>query len=409
MNMKFMLPLALTGCLIVISSCTEPNVKMNEQEFAIHQLQVAVEYIEPIVNDQLTSNSGNTILVSPRALEENGELILVASRDWTSGFFPGNLWFMYEWTGDNYWLEKAKTFTSFIEEEKYNGITHDMGFKIYCSFGNGYRLTKDPNYHDVMIHAANTLITRFNETVGCLRSWDHNTDKWDFPVIIDNMMNLELLFWASRATGDSVYYDIAVSHAMKTMQEHFRPDGSSFHVIDFDPETGEVQNRHTHQGYSHESAWARGQAWGFYGFTMAYRETGIDLFLKKAEEIIDYMLFHPNMPDDLVPYWDFNAPEIPNEPRDVSAAAITASALYEISTMPTERSDFYRGKANAILENLTKYYQSVPGENHGFLLIESTGSKPHNGEVAVPLIYADYYYLEALLRKSKMKNMTMAN
>ncbi len=402
MNVTSIFSLILTVSMIIVSSCAEPNIKLNEKDFAAHQLQIAAEQVETMVNHQLANNSENALLVSPRSLEENGELIMVASRDWTSGFFPGNLWFMYDWTGDDYWLEKAKTFTSLIEQEKLNGTTHDMGFKIYCSFGNGYRLTGDKHYREVMIQAANTLIARYNEKVGCLRSWDHNADKWDFPVIIDNMMNLELLFWATQATGDSVYYDIAVSHAMRSMQEHFRPDGSSFHVIDFNPETGEVQNRHTHQGYAHESAWSRGQAWGFYGFTMSYRETGIDHFLQMAEKIVSYMLSHPNMPEDLVPYWDFNAPEIPHEPRDVSAAAITASALYEMSTMATGKADYYRRKADIILNNLTKYYQSVPGENHGFLLVESTGSKPHNSEVAVPLIYADYYYLEALLRKNML-------
>ncbi len=403
MNLKSILSLAITATLFLFLSCAEPNKKFNIKEFISHQLRIGVNEAETRINDQLAADDQGELRVSPRSVSEEGELNIVPSRDWTSGFFPGNLWYMYEWTGDDFWLEKAKYFTSYIEQEKYNDRTHDMGFKIYCSFGNGYRLINDPQYRDIMIHSANTLITRFNEAVGSLRSWDHNRDKWDFPVIIDNMMNLELLFWATRATGDSTYYDIAVSHADLTLREHFRPDASSYHVIDFNPETGEVQNRHTHQGYAHESAWARGQAWGFYGFVMAYRETGSKAYLEKAERIASFVFEHPNLPADLIPYWDFNAPGIPDEPRDVSAATIIASALYELSTMVNEKSGFYKKTADTILDNLEAYYLSPEGENYGFLLTQSTGHAPHGYERAVPIIYADYYYLEALLRKSSIE------
>jgi unsaturated chondroitin disaccharide hydrolase len=402
-NAKTSLLLALTAAVILLSACAEQDAKLNLKEFISQQLKIAVTESETRINEQLENNVEPPALrVSPRSVSEEGELNLVASRDWTSGFFPGNLWFMYEWTGEEYWLEKAKYFTAFIEQEKYNGRTHDMGFKIYCSFGTGYRLTGDDQYRDIMIHAANTLITRYSETVGSLRSWDHNTDKWDFPVIIDNMMNLELLFWATRATGDSTYYNIAVSHANLTMREHFRDDASSYHVIDFNPETGEVQARNTHQGYAHESAWARGQAWGLYGFTMSHRETGIKEYLDKAIRIADFIFNHPNMPEDLVPYWDFDAPGIPDVPRDVSAATVIASALYELSTMDTENGSFYRKTADTILDNIEAYYLSPKGENFGFILTDSTGHLPHGYERAVPIIYADYYYLEALLRRKNM-------
>jgi unsaturated chondroitin disaccharide hydrolase len=400
MDLKTILLLAFTA--IILSSCAQQAEELTKKELLVHQMKIAVEHTESLINKQLAENSGNALRVSPRSFRENNEFHVVASRDWTSGFFPGNLWFMYEWTGDDYWLEKAKTFTSYIEQEKFNGNTHDMGFKIYCSFGTGYRLTQDAHYREVMIHAANTLITRFNEKVGCLRSWDHNADKWDFPVIIDNLMNLELLFWATRATGDSVYYDIAVSHAMRTIQEHFRPDGSSYHVIDYNPETGEVQARHTHQGHAHESAWARGQAWGLYGYTMAYRETGIKEFLDQAIIIASFMLEHPNLPSDLVPYWDFDAPDIPEAPRDVSAATVTASALYELSIFGHENANLYKTTADAIMENVEERYFSPKGENYGFILTQSTGNKPGGYEISVPIVYADYYYLEALLRKDKM-------
>jgi unsaturated chondroitin disaccharide hydrolase len=402
-NAKTSLLLALTAAVILLSACAEQDAKLNLKEFISQQLKIAVTESETRINEQLENSVEPPALrVSPRSVSEEGELNLVASRDWTSGFFPGNLWFMYEWTGEEYWLEKAKYFTAFIEQEKYNGRTHDMGFKIYCSFGTGYRLTGDDQYRDIMIHAANTLITRYSETVGSLRSWDHNTDKWDFPVIIDNMMNLELLFWATRATGDSTYYNIAVSHANLTMREHFRDDASSYHVIDVNPETGEVQARNTHQGYAHESAWARGQAWGLYGFTMSYRETGIKEYLDKAIRIADFIFNHPNMPEDLVPYWDFDAPGIPDVPRDVSAATVIASALYELSTMDTENGSFYRKTADTILDNIEAYYLSPKGENFGFILTDSTGHLPHGYERAVPIIYADYYYLEALLRRKNM-------
>lgn len=340
-------------------------------------------------------------LVSPRTLSADNKLVMVASRDWTSGFFPGVLWYLYQSTGDKKWEQQARTFTSKIEKEKMNGGTHDMGFKIYCSFGNGYRLTNDPGYKEVIIQSAKTLCTRFNAKVGCIRSWDHNKDKWDYPVIIDNMMNLELLFAATQLTGDSSFYKIAVSHANTTMKNHFRPDFSSYHVIDYDPVTGKVMKRNTHQGFSHESAWARGQAWALYGYTMCYRETKNPKYLELAKNIAAFILNHPNLPKDLVPYWDFNAPGIPKEPRDASAASIIASAFYELSAY-SKKGDYWN-LADKIMENLTTDYRSSIGENKGFILLHSTGSKPMNSEVDVPLNYADYYYLEALLRSKNKK------
>lgn len=342
------------------------------------------------------ANAANPELVSPRALD-NGNLKLVASRDWTSGFFPGVLWFLYEYTGNKKWMNEAKKYTANIEKEKYNRGTHDMGFKVYCSFGAGYRLTNDAQYREVIIQSARTLATRFNKTVGCIRSWDFNKEKWDYPVIIDNMLNLELLFAATKLTGDSSFYNIAVSHANTTMKNHFRADYSSYHVIDYDSATGAVRKRNTHQGYSDESAWSRGQAWALYGYTMCYRETKSPAYLQHAQNVAKFILTHRNMPSDLVPYYDFDAPGIPNEPRDASAAAVIASALYELSKFVNDGKS-YRKTADKICESLTKYYRSPIGGNRGFILVHSTGSKPSNSEVDVPLSYADYYYLEALLR-----------
>lgn len=340
-------------------------------------------------------------VVSPRTLTTDGNLVLVPAKDWTSGFFPGVLWYLYELTGKEQWREKAASSTSTIENEKFNAGTHDMGFKIYCSYGNGYRLTNNTNYREVIIQSAKTLSKRFYPKVGCIRSWDHNKEKWDFPVIIDNMMNLELLFAATHLTGDSSFYKIAVSHATITMKNHFRQDYSSYHVVDYDTLTGKVIKKTTHQGYSNESAWARGQAWGLYGFTMCYRETKDKVFLNHAEKIAAYILNNPTLPKDLIPFWDFNAPNIPNEPRDASAAAIMASAFYELS-LYSSKGGSYRTIADKIIDNLTTLYRSPIGGNRGFLLLHSTGSKPMNNEVDVPLNYADYYYLEALLRSEKL-------
>jgi rhamnogalacturonyl hydrolase YesR len=361
----------------------------------------AEKQTQVMINEIGQARAGKPELVSPRTLDK-GNLRLVQSRDWTSGFFPGVLWFLYEFTGKEQWKSVAKIYTDSIEKEKLNGTTHDMGFKIYCSFGTGYRLTNDAHYRDVIIQSAKTLSTRFNKTIGCLRSWDHSKEKWDFPVIIDNMMNLELLFAATRLTGDSSFYNIAVTHANTTIKNHFRPDYSSYHVIDYDSLTGQVRKKNTHQGYSHESAWSRGQAWALYGYTMCYRETKNPVYLGQAQNIAKFILTHKNMPEDLVPYYDFDAPGIPNEPRDASAAAVIASALYELSTYGSNNKH-YRSAADKICESLTKEYRSPIGENRGFLLLHSTGSKPSNSEVDVPLSYADYYYLEALLRSRKLK------
>ncbi len=338
--------------------------------------------------------------VSPRSLTATGDLNLVPSRDWTSGFFPGVLWFLFESTGNKKWETEARAFTSKIENEKMNAGTHDMGFKIYCSFGSGYRLTKDPAYKEIIIQSARTLSVRFNPRVGCIRSWDHNKDKWDYPVIIDNMMNLELLFAATRLTHDSSFYKIAVSHADHTLKNHYRPDFSSYHVVDYDTLTGKVIKKTTHQGFSNESAWSRGQAWGLYGFTMCYRETHNQKYLAQAEKIANFLLNHPKLPSDLVPYWDFDATGIPDEPRDASAASVMASALYELSGYVANGSS-YKKAADKIMESLTTSYRAPVGTAKGFLLLHSTGSKPGNSEVDVPLIYGDYYYLEALLRGRK--------
>ncbi|TWI95569.1 glycosyl hydrolase family 88 [Mucilaginibacter frigoritolerans] len=348
--------------------------------------------------DELKTTDTTGGLVSPRTFE-NGKFKLVNGNDWTSGFFSGILWFLYDYTKDDKWLKQAQIYTARLTKQQYNKGTHDLGFMIYCSFGNGYRITGDTGYRKVIIQAAKSLSTRFNVKAGVIRSWDHNKDKWTYPVIIDNMMNLELLFEATRLTGDSSFYKIAVSHANHTMINHYHPDFSSYHVVDYDPVTGNVIQKNTAQGYSDESAWARGQAWGLYGYTMCYRETHDKRYLILAQNIAKFIFNNPTLPKDLIPYWDYDDPAIPNAPRDASAASITASALYELSIYSNNKD--YREKANTILANLDKSYKAPLNSNGNFILLHSTGHKPAKSEIDVPIIYADYYYIEALLR-SKM-------
>lgn len=339
---------------------------------------------------------GPTAPFSPRTIE-NGRLKLVTSRDWTSGFFPGVLWMLYGYTGKPEWRQQAEAFTAPEERESVNGTTHDVGVKVFNSFGAGYRVTRDTAYRRVIITAARTLSRRFNPRVGAIRSWDHHRELWQYPVIIDNMMNLELLFEATRLTGDSTFYRMAVSHANTTMKNHFRPDYSSYHVVDYDTVTGRVRRRMTWQGFSDSSAWARGQSWGLYGYTMCYRYTHDPAYLRQAEHIAAFILHHPHLPADKVPYWDFDAPGIPAEPRDASAAAVLASGLYELSGYSAHGA-YYRKSADTILVSLTGDYRTPIGEDKGFLLLHSTGTRPTNTEVDEPLSYADYYYVEALLR-----------
>ncbi|WP_406826580.1 glycoside hydrolase family 88 protein [Pedobacter sp. KACC 23697] len=340
-------------------------------------------------------------LVSPRTVE-NGQFKMVTSKDWTSGFFPAELWYFYEYTRDKKWLALAQKYTEDIKAEQFNKGTHDLGFMIYCPFGNGYRLTGDPAYKAVIIQAAKSLSARFNAKAGVIKSWDHNGDKWKYPVIIDNMMNLELLFETTRLTGDSSFYKIAVTHANTTLKNHFRPDFSSYHVIDYDTLTGKVLQKVTAQGYANESAWARGQAWALYGYTMCYRETKNKAYLAQADGVASFILNNKITPADGIPYWDYNDPKIPETSRDASAAAITASALYELAKYSTS-SKKYKAAADKIINSLSTKYTAKTGANYGFILMHSTGHRPAKSEIDVPINYADYYYLEALLRSKKIR------
>jgi len=328
---------------------------------------------------------------------KNTTIKKVVPKDWTSGFFPGNLWLLHQLSGDEAYKEKAIEWTTYMENEQYNNRTHDMGFKIYCSYGNGFKETNRTDYKDIIIKSAKTLSTRFNKNVGCIRSWDFNRDKWEFPVIIDNMMNLELLFEATKLSGDSSYHQLAVNHANTTLENHFREDGSSYHVIVFDTIQGKVLDKVTHQGINNESVWARGQAWGIYGFTMAYRYTKKPAYLRRAESSANFYLNHDNLRNDGIPYWDFHDPAIPNAPRDVSAATIMASALLELTSF-THNEDYANYSKKVITSLTSDEYVLGADERAPFILDHSTGNWPKNDEIDGPIVYADYYFLESLLR-----------
>ena len=336
----------------------------------------------------------------PRTVE-NGDVKLVGVRDWTSGFFPGSLWYLFEATGDKKWRAAAQDYTARMAPAKFDKTQHDLGFMLGASYGNGYRLTKDPSYRDALLAGATTLVTRYNPKVGSIQSWDlWKNSNWAFPVIIDNMMNLELLTWSAREVKEPYYREVALTHADTTLKNHFRPDGSSVHLVDYDPQTGSIRGKVTVQGNADSSAWARGQAWGLYGYTMMYRETKKPEYLEQAHKIASFFMKHPRLPTDKVPYWDFDDAAIPNAPRDSSAAAITASALLELAGFSDKATaQKYRDFATAQLRSLASpAYLAATGENGGFLLKHATGHKPAGKEIDVPLNYADYYFLEALLR-----------
>lgn len=314
--------------------------------------------------------------------------------DWTSGFFPGSLWLAYELTGDERLLLDAVDYTNKMLPATFYTGTHDLGFMVGCSYGNALRLCPNDSLKTVIIRTADNLASRFNPEIGAIRSWDFGP--WNFPVIIDNMMNLELLFQASKLTGDNKYKDIAIRHADKTMACHFRPDMTSYHVVSYNPD-GSIETRQTFQGRSDESAWARGQAWGVYGYTVCYRETGDKKYLEFAQKIAD-MIISRVKTEDHIPLWDYDAPNLPTTPRDASAAAVTSSALFELCGYLPDGQKYFN-YAESILRSLSSpEYLAEIGTNCGFILKHSTGSLAHGSEIDVPLNYADYYYLESIKR-----------
>lgn len=391
--MKYFLPVALF-ILAALSACS-PRLNVDRQlRYCAAQAGKTLAAIPP----------DDTLL--PRTIDK-GQISwhYVPVRDWTSGFWPGTLWYLYEYSGEGKWETEAIRFSQLLTPlSKRPGFDHDLGFQVYNSIGKGYRLTQNADYKAIVLRTADSLATLFNPKVGTILSWPGRKKEpgWAHHTIIDNMMNLELLFWASKNSGSKSLYDIAVRHAETTMRNHFRPDYSAYHVILYDEKTGQKIKGRTQQGYGDETMWARGQAWAIYGFTMTYRETRKPEFLDFAKKIADVYL--RRLPEDLVPFWDFDAPNIPNEPKDASAAAISASALLELSTLMEDKSAAknYRKKAEAILKTLsTAQYQSR--ERNSAFLLHATGHKPAGSEIDVSIIYGDYYYLEALLRLKKLQ------
>lgn len=389
--MRTLFNLLIVSALFMLVSCAqeEPITRViNESlDFSVKQYS--------LMTSVMKDKEGQL----PRTIDSDGKLRTENSRWWTSGFYPGCLWYLYEYSKDQNIKNDAMIMTARVEQEKYTTNNHDVGFMLYCSFGNGLRITGEESYNEVLLTGAKSLSTRFRPNIGCIQSWGSN-NKWQCPVIIDNMMNLELLMWAFKKSGDSSYYHIAVSHADTTMKYHFRPDYSTYHVVSYDTVTGKVQVRQTSQGFSDESAWSRGQSWGLYGYTMMYRETKLDRYLQQARHIADFLISHPNLPEDKIPYWDYNAPGIPDAARDASAGSIMASALIELSGyVSPEIGKKYLQVAETQIRTLSSpLYRANPGENGNFILMHSVGSIPANSEVDVPLTYADYYFIEAMMR-----------
>ncbi|MFB2118382.1 glycoside hydrolase family 88 protein [Parapedobacter sp. 2B3] len=391
----------------VASACQHPASQTNSDlqlspEFIDEQLTGAVAQINVLADSVPADRMPRTFQGDTSVFSNTGW--------WTSGFYPGSLLYLYEYSGDAELLELAKAKLAILEKEKLNKGTHDLGFMLYCSFGNALRLTGDTAaYKEILLIGAESLSSRYNPVVKAIRSWEG----WTYPVIIDNMMNLEFLTQASKLSGDPKYREIAVTHANTTIKNHYRPDYSSYHVIDYNPADGSIVGKKTAQGAFDESAWSRGQAWGLYGYVMMYRETGDGAYLDFAKHIASFILNHPNMPDDRVPYWDFDAPDLDEASpyaaeyktyRDASTASILASALIELSTQTSgDERRGYITTAEKILQSLSSApYKAEIGTNGGFILKHSVGSIPHGSEIDVPLTYADYYYVEALIRYKRL-------
>lgn len=357
----------------------------------------------------------------PRTMDKSGKLTGTDEWDWTGGFFPGSLWYLYHQSGNEQTKAAAIKWTEALEKAKDLDQHHDIGFVIYCSYGNALKYINDPikakAYKDLIVHASNTALKRYDEKVGLIKSWNEKKawdgkTTWQYPVIIDNMMNLEMLCFTSDLTGDDKYRKVAISHADKTMKNHFRSDYSTYHVVDYDAQ-GNAIHQQTNQGYADNSTWARGQAWAIYGFTLMYRETKKLAYLETAQKAAKFYINHLNLPKDKIPYWDFNAQQKGYQsdvdftsrplgyiPRDASAAAIVASALIELASFSegADKAAFLNFATSTLKTLSSSAYFAAYKSNAGFLLKHSVGSLPHNSEVDGPLTYADYYYLEALTR-----------
>lgn len=388
MKIFTLLPLlCLLGC----------SYSVNNNIDAQQQLDACTEIVLSAVDD-LEVNEG-----FPRAVKEGGYAWTCTGHTaWTSGFFPGMLWYLYEHSHDDIFKLKAEAYTENLKPVKELGWgTHDLGFMMFCSVGNAYRITGDEKYKNWLLETADSLASLYNPAVGTIHSWPWMQNKrgWPHNTIIDNMMNLELLFWASKNGSGQRLYDIAVSHAQSTLKNHFRDDFSTYHVVVYDNQSPKVLSRITDQGFADESVWSRGQAWAIYGFTMCYRETGLPEFKEVALKAADYYL--SNLPEDYIPYWDFELPDFIGEEKDASAAAIAASGMLELAKLADDLDEKERFKEAAVktLKSLSSE-EYLSGKTMA-ILDHCVGSKPHGSEIDIPLVYADYYYVEALIRLKK--------
>jgi rhamnogalacturonyl hydrolase YesR len=393
---KSIFSIAIAGVLSLSCLTSQGQTEMKEPNWAKVGMATAEAHVRNMLPDVLKAKQ------TPRSIERG----LRPSRDWTSGFYPGTMWYLYEYTQDERLKKDAETVTEFLVEEQYNTNDHDVGFRVYCSYGNGWLLTKNPEYKKVIIKAAESLGTRFNEKTKTIMSWNPRKDRdWKYPVIIDNMMNLELMYEAYKLSGDKNLERIAVEHANQTMKYHYRDDYSCPHVVDYDPTNGKFRKMDWNNGFSEPSyaAWSRGQSWGLYGFTLMYRETKNKKYLKHAEKIAEFLLNHPNMPEDMVPYWDYSSPKIPTK-RDASAGAIMASALMELSTYCKDGQKYFDAGEQMLKSLSSDEYLAKPGTNGNYIIKHCTGNYLSGSEVDGTLSYADYYYVEGLCRYLKLIN-----
>ena len=386
-------------CALIIAACypktSEPAASFADEvlDYCISQTERSLEMLQPY-----------DYMMSPRNIALGDSVWHqrpVSKELWTEGFWPGILWYAYEYSQDESILEAAKGYTEVLEFlSQQPAYDHDLGFIMFCSYGNGYRLTGDERYKDIIIATAERLSELYNPAVGTMLSWPREVPTFGgHNTIMDNMINLETLFWAAENGGRPELRDIAIAHADTTMKYHFREDGSCYHVAVYDAETGEFMRGCTHQGYADDTMWARGQSWAIYGYTMCYRFTKDPRYLDFACKVTDVYL--KGLPEDMVPYWDFNDPMIPNASKDASAAAVVASALIELSGyVEGDKGQQYLDDAKAMLESLHSNYRS--GDINPSFLLHSTGHRPAGSEIDYSIIYADYYYIEALLR---LKNL----
>ncbi len=368
-----------------------------------------LDYCEQQVNRALAALQDSDFSMEPRNIlsgDTAWNCRKACAEEWCSGFWPGILWMDYSVTKDEKVRKAAEGYTdvlSFLGSKP--AYDHDLGFLVITSFLKGYEQTGSEQYKQIILNAADTLATLYNNKVGTILSWPrHVKDYGGHNTIMDNMINLELLFWAAENGSNKQLKDIAIHHADTTMRYHFREDGSCYHVAVYDTLTGEFIKGVTHQGYADSSMWARGQSWAIYGYTMVYRFTHEQRFLDFAQKVTDiYLKRLQETSDDWVPLWDMDDPRGLEAPKDASAACVVASALLELSQyVDKEKGKAYYEDAVKMLTDLSSEKYQSREKNVSFLM-HSTGHHPAGSEIDASIIYADYYYLEALLRLRDIK------